>query len=384
MSSLINSIDFPYVLGALIKVIIFWITIMIICAYAVYAERRVLAVIQNRLGPNRVGWQGLLQPFADLIKFIFKEDIIPMAVNRALYVCAPIIALVPAMMVLIVYPFGPDNLALPGGEFLTQKVGDLVNWLGLGWNIDLRTVNLHVTHFNVGILYVFAMTGLGVYGIVVAGWASNSKYSLLGGLRSSAQMVSYELGLSLSVVAILLMAGTLDLTKIVEQQSGWGGMRWNIFGGIAAGEGLKSLAMAVPAIIAFFIYLISAIAETNRVPFDLPEAETELVAGFHTEYSALKFALFFIAEYVNMTTVSVLATSLFLGGWNGPFINVFPWLGPIYFLGKVFFFLFLYIWLRGTLPRLRYDQLMSFGWKFLLPAALFNIALAAIIAVLVY
>lgn len=357
---------------------------MIICAYAVYAERRVLAVIQNRLGPNRVGWQGLLQPFADLIKFIFKEDIIPLAVNRALYVCAPIIALVPAMMVLIVYPFGPDDLPLPGGEFLTQTVGSLVAKLGLGWNIDLRTVNLHVTHFNVGILYVFAMTGLGIYGIVVAGWASNSKYSLLGGLRSSAQMISYELGLSLSVVAVLLMAGTLDLTEIVKQQSGWGGMRWNIFGGVSAGQGLKSLAMAIPAIIAFFIYLISAIAETNRVPFDLPEAETELVAGFHTEYSALKFALFFIAEYVNMTTVSVLATSLFLGGWNGPFIGTLPWLGPIYFLGKVFFFLFLYIWLRGTLPRLRYDQLMSFGWKFLLPAALFNIALAAIIAVLVY
>ena len=384
MSSLINSIDFPYVLGALIKVVIFWITIMIICAYAVYAERRVLAVIQNRLGPNRVGWQGLLQPFADLIKFIFKEDIIPMAVNKWLYVTAPIISLIPAMMVLIVYPFGPDNLPLPGGEFLTQKAAWLVAKVGLDWNIDLRTVNLHVTHFNVGILYIFAMTGLGVYGIVVAGWASNSKYSLLGGLRSSAQMVSYDLGLSLSVVAVLLMAGTLDLTEIVKQQSGWGGMRWNIFGGTSAGEGWKSLAMAIPAIIAFFIYLISAIAETNRVPFDLPEAETELVAGFHTEYSALKFALFFIAEYVNMTTVSVLATSLFLGGWNGPGINVFPWLGPIYFLGKVFFFLFLYIWLRGTLPRLRYDQLMSFGWKFLLPAALFNIALAATIAVLVY
>lgn len=384
MSSLINSIDFPYVLGALIKVAIFWVTIMIICAYAVYAERRVLAVIQNRLGPNRVGWQGLLQPFADLIKFIFKEDIIPMSVNRALYVMAPVISLVPAMMVLIVYPFGPDDLPLPGGEFLTQVVNDLSTKLGLGWNVDLRTVDLHVTHFNVGLLYIFAMTGLGVYGIVVAGWASNSKYSLLGGLRSSAQMVSYELGLSLSVVAVLLMAGTLDLTEIVRQQSGWGGMRWNIFGGTSAGEGLKSLAMAVPAIFAFFIYLISAIAETNRVPFDLPEAETELVAGFHTEYSALKFALFFIAEYVNMTTVSVLATSLFLGGWNGPFINVFPWLGPIYFLAKVFFFLFLYIWLRGTLPRLRYDQLMNFGWKFLLPAALFNIALAATIAVLVY
>lgn len=384
MSSLINSIDFPFILGALIKVAIFWVVIMIICAYAVYAERRVLAVIQNRLGPNRVGWQGLLQPFADLIKFIFKEDIIPMSVNRMLYVCAPIIALVPAMMVLIVYPFGPDNLPMPGGAFLTQLANDLVTKLGLDWNIDLRTVDLHVTHFNVGILYVFAMTGLGIYGIVVAGWASNSKYSLLGGLRSSAQMVSYELGLSLSVVCVLLMAGTLDLSEIVKQQSGWYGMRWNIFGGVSAGAGLKSLAMAIPAIIGFFIYLISAIAETNRVPFDLPEAETELVAGFHTEYSALKFALFFIAEYVNMTTVSVLATSLFLGGWNGPFVEALPWLGPIYFLGKVFFFLFLYIWLRGTLPRFRYDQLMNFGWKFLLPAALFNIALAAIIAVLVY
>lgn len=388
MSSLINSIDFPYVLGALIKVMIFWITIMLICAYAVYAERRVLAVIQNRLGPNRVGWQGLLQPFADLIKFIFKEDIIPMSVNRALYVMAPIISLVPAMMVLIVYPFGPDNLQIPFAGTINWFVNWLLGWLfdliANGYRLNLSTVDLHVTHFNVGILYIFAMTGLGVYGIVVAGWASNSKYSLLGGLRSSAQMVSYELGLSLSVVAILLMAGTLDLTEIVRQQSGWGGMRWNIFGGTAAGEGWKSLAMAVPAIFAFFIYLISAIAETNRVPFDLPEAETELVAGFHTEYSALKFALFFIAEYVNMTTVSVLATSLFLGGWNGPGVNVFPWLGPIYFLGKVFFFLFLYIWLRGTLPRLRYDQLMSFGWKFLLPAALFNIALAATIAVLVY
>lgn len=384
MSSLINSIDFPYVLGALVKVAIFWITIMIICAYAVYAERRVLAVIQNRLGPNRVGWQGLLQPFADLIKFIFKEDIIPMSVNRALYVMAPIISLIPAMMVLIVYPFGPSDLPLPGGEILSQLVNDISTKLGLGWNVDLRTINLYVTSFNVGILYIFAMTGLGVYGIFIAGWASNSKYSLLGGLRSSAQMVSYELGLSLSVVAVLLMAGTLDLVKIVEQQSGWYGMRWNIFGGTSAGEGWQSLAMAVPAIFAFFIYLVSAIAETNRIPFDLPEAETELVAGFHTEYSALKFALFFIAEYVNMTTVSVLAASLFLGGWNGPFINVFPWLGPIYFLAKVFFFLFLYIWLRGTLPRLRYDQLMSFGWKFLLPAALLNIALAAIIAVLVY
>jgi len=378
MSSLINSIDFPFLLGSLIKVAVFWIFIMLTVAYTVYAERRVLAVIQNRLGPNRVGWQGLLQPFADLLKFIFKEDIIPLAVNKWLYVMAPVIALVPAMMVLIVYPFGPENVPLPGGEVLSQLVNDLAARLGLGWNVDLRTIDLHVTNFNVGLLYVCALTGLGVYGIVVAGWASNSKYSLLGGLRSSAQMISYELGLSLSVVAVLLVAGSLDLVEIVRQQSGWGGLRWNIFGGSAG------LAMIPAMIIAFFTYLISAIAETNRIPFDLPEAETELVAGFHTEYSSLKFALFFMAEYVNMTTVSVLATTLFLGGWNGPGVSALPWLGPVYFLGKVFFFLFLYIWLRGTLPRFRYDQLMNFGWKFLLPAALFNIAFAAVIAVLTF
>jgi NADH-quinone oxidoreductase subunit H len=221
------------------------------------------------------------------------------------------------------------------------------------------------------------MTGLGIYGIVIGGWASNSKYSLLGGLRSSAQMISYELALSLSVIAVLIQAGTLDLAKIVENQSGtyFGFIpKWNIFSGW----------MALPCIIAFGIYLISAIAETNRVPFDLPEAETELVAGFHTEYSSLKFALFFMAEYVNMMTVSVLATTLFLGGWNGPGVEQLPWLGPVYFLGKVFFFLFLYIWLRGTLPRFRYDQLMNFGWKVLLPAALFNIVLGSVIGILFF
>jgi NADH-quinone oxidoreductase subunit H len=378
MSSLINSIDFPFILGSLIKVAVFWIFIMLTVAYTVYAERRVLAVIQNRLGPNRVGWQGLLQPFADLLKFIFKEDIIPLAVNKWLYVMAPVIALVPAMMVLIVYPFGPSDVPLPGGEILSQLVNETSAKLGLNWSVDMRTFDLHVTSFNVGLLYVFAMTGLGVYGIFIAGWASNSKYSLLGGLRSSAQMISYELGLSLSVVTVLLIAGSLDLVEIVKQQSAWGGMRWNIFGGTGG------ILMLLPAVIAFVIYLVSAIAETNRIPFDLPEAETELVAGFHTEYSSLKFALFFMAEYVNMTTVSVLAATLFLGGWNGPGIGSLPWLGPIYFLAKVFFFLFLYIWLRGTLPRLRYDQLMSFGWKFLLPAALLNIALAATIAVFVF
>jgi NADH-quinone oxidoreductase subunit H len=373
MSSLFNSIDFQYVIGALVKIAIFWIFIMLVVAYTVYAERRVLAVIQNRLGPNRVGWQGLLQPFADLLKFIFKEDIIPLAVNRWLYILAPIIVLIPAMMVLIVYPFGPGDVPLPFGGAISQALNELGARLGMNWNIDLSTINLYVTNMNVGLLYIFAMTSLGIYGIVVGGWASNSKYSLLGGLRSSAQMISYELALSLSVIAVLIQAGTLDLTKIVEQQSGsYGIFNWNIFSGW----------MAVPCIIAFAIYLISAIAETNRVPFDLPEAETELVAGFHTEYSSLKFALFFMAEYVNMMTVSVLATTLFLGGWNGPGVDTYKWLGPVWFLAKVFFFLFLYIWLRGTLPRFRYDQLMNFGWKVLLPAALFNIILASVIGVL--
>jgi NADH-quinone oxidoreductase subunit H len=374
MSSLLNSIDFQYIIGALLKIAIFWIFIMLVVAYTVYAERRVLAVIQNRLGPNRVGWQGLLQPFADLLKFIFKEDIIPLAVNKWLYMLAPIIVLIPAMMVLIVYPFGPE-VPLPFGAEISNALNNLGASLGMAWNIHVTRINLYVTNMNVGLLYIFAMTGLGVYGIFIGGWASNSKYSLLGGLRSSAQMISYELALSLSVVAVLIQAGTLDLAEIVNQQSGtYLGFipKWNVFSGW----------MALPCILAFGIYLISAIAETNRVPFDLPEAETELVAGFHTEYSSLKFALFFMAEYVNMMTVSVLATTLFLGGWNGPFVKDIPWLGPVYFLGKVFFFLFLYIWLRGTLPRFRYDQLMNFGWKVLLPAALFNIVLASVIGFL--
>lgn len=337
------SIDLGFIIEALIKTVIIFHVVLIILAYTVYAERRVLAVIQNRLGPNRVGPFGLLQPFADLLKFIMKEDLIPLAVNKWLYLLAPIVTLVPAFMVMIIYPFGP-TVKLP---FL----GD---------------VDLYVTRLNIGLLFVFALTSLGVYGIVIAGWASNSKYSLLGGLRSSAQMVSYELSLTLSVIGAVLQSGSLDLVEIVRNQQSWGGMGWHLFWFQPLG---------------FAIYLISAIAETNRVPFDLPEAETELVAGFHTEYSAMKFAMFFLAEYANMFTVSVLATVLFLGGWNGPFIATLPWLGPIYFFAKVFFFLFLYIWLRATLPRFRYDQLMNFGWKFLLPAAILNIVLSAIIGV---
>jgi NADH-quinone oxidoreductase subunit H len=233
----------------------------------------------------------------------------------------------------------------------------------------LGPVWLRVAQFDVALLYVLAVTSVGVYGIALAGWSSNNKYSLMGALRASAQLISYELSLGLGIVGVVLLSGTLDLYQIVEQQSGWYGMQWNLF------------KLPFPQLLGFVVYLISAIAETNRVPFDLPEAETELVAGFHTEYSALKFALFFMAEYVNMFTVSVLATTLFLGGWNGPGVGTFPPLGLAYFLLKVFFFLFLYIWLRGTLPRFRFDQLMNFGWKFLLPAAIVNVVLTATIYV---
>ena len=243
-------------------------------------------------------------------------------------------------MTIVVYPFGPE-VHLP----------------------VLGTFHLVIARFDVALLYVLGVTSVGVYGIALAGWSSNNKYSLMGGLRSSAQMISYELALGLALIGVILQSGTLDLYSIVEQQAGHLGITgWNLIWVQPLG---------------FIIYLIAAIAETNRVPFDLPEAETELVAGFHTEYSAMKFALFFLAEYVNMFTVSMLATTLFLGGWNGPFVSTLPWLGVLYFLGKVCFFLFLYIWLRGTLPRFRFDQLMSFGWKFLVPAAIINIVLTA-------
>jgi NADH-quinone oxidoreductase subunit H len=342
LSNMVGS-DVARGIGQFIGINVAFVVVLMIVAYTVLAERRVLGFIQGRLGPNRVGPGGLLQPFADLLKFIFKEEITPQAATRFVYFLAPVIAITAALMPIIVYPFGPV-VSLPFiGEF-----------------------SLVIARLDVGLLYVLGITSVGVYGIALAGWSSNSKYSLMGGLRASAQMISYELSLGMSLVGVVLMSGTLDLYNIVEQQSGWYGMRWNLF-----------RLDGFPQIIGFITYLISAIAETNRVPFDLPEAETELVAGFHTEYSALKFALFFMAEYVNMFTVSMLAATLFLGGWNGPGVATIPWLGPIYFIGKVFFFLFLYIWLRGTLPRFRFDQLMNFGWKFLLPVAILNVIITA-------
>lgn len=325
----------------MIGILVAFTVVMTMVAYTVLAERRVLGFIQGRLGPNRVGPGGLLQPLADLLKFIFKEDIVPDKSTRFVYFLAPIIATTAALMTMVVYPFGPA-IKIP---FITEPV------------------QLVIARFDVALLYVLGVTSVGVYGIALAGWSSNNKYSLMGGLRASAQMISYELALGLGLIGVVLQSGTLDLYSIVEQQSGpLGILGWNLIWVQPLG---------------FIIYLIAAIAETNRVPFDLPEAETELVAGFHTEYSAMKFALFFLAEYVNMFTVSMLATTLFLGGWNGPFVHQLPWLGVFYFLGKVVFFLFFYIWLRGTLPRFRFDQLMTFGWKYLVPAAIINIVLTA-------
>jgi len=314
-------------------------------AYTVWLERKVVGHMQNRWGPTRVGPFGLLQPAADGIKFLFKEDLTPPHVYKPLYIAAPLIAVIFALTSIAVIPIG-NSITIAG-----------------------YSIPLQITDVNIGLLLVLGVTSMGVYGVALAGWSSNNKYSLLGGLRASAQMVSYEISLGLSLVGVLIMAGSFSLRDIVNSQAGhfWGFIpRWNIFHG---------------QFIGFFVYLMAAYAETNRIPFDLPEAETELVAGYHTEYSAMKFAMFFMAEYANMITVACLATLLFFGGWHGPVVGpplVQALLPVFWFVAKVFAFLFLYIWVRGTLPRFRYDQLMAFGWKFLLPLALVNLVATAI------
>src|SRR6476660_9940180 len=336
--------DLRHLILLMIGILVAFTVVMTLVAYTVLAERRVLGFIQGRLGPNRVGPGGFLQPFADLLKFIFKEDIVPDKSTRFVYFLAPMIATTAALMTIVVYPFGPD-IHLP----FTLPFA------------NTNTIPMVIAKFDVALLYVLGVTSVGVYGIALAGWSSNNKYSLMGGLRSSAQMIYYELALGLALIGVILLSGTLDIYQIVEQQSGWYGLHWNI----------------IYQPFGFILYLIAAIAETNRVPFDLPEAETELVAGFHTEYSSIKFLLFFNAEYINMITVSMLATTLFLGGWNVPGVAQLPVLGVVYFFAKILFFLFLYIWLRGTLPRFRFDQMMNAGWKFLLPAAILNIVITA-------
>ena len=389
----------PVLVVSLVKVVILLFLLLTTLAYLTWFERKVVAHIQSRWGPYYVGAHGLLQPLADGVKFLFKEDVTPPGADKFVYVLAPFLALSLALTTLALIPFGPPDVQVLGQSTLI------------------------VANVDIGLMFVFAITSMGVYGVALAGWSSNSKYPLLGGLRSSAQMVSYEVSLTLSVVGVVLIAGTLSFNEMIEGQMGYYHHflpRWNI----------------IPQCVGFLCYFVSAIAETNRVPFDLPEAETELVAGFHTEYSSFKFAMFFMAEYANMITVACLATILFLGGWLSPFparwtfIQYLPAVGllalalylgydtiavargiariqltvitlgalvlglaclhplvmaviqgPFWFLLKVGFILFVYVWMRGTLPRFRYDQLMSFGWKFLLPVSLANLVLTAFVKI---
>jgi NADH-quinone oxidoreductase subunit H len=331
---------------AVVKVAVVLTVLLTTVAYATWLERKVVAHIQARWGPYLVGPHGLLQPLADGAKLILKEDIMPLEADKILYWLAPFLGFVLAFLSIAVIPFGE------------------------GFTLYGHPIKFQITDLNVGLLFVFAVTSLGVYSIALAGWSSNSKYPLFGGLRSSAQMISYELPLGLAVIGVLMMAGTLSLRGIVDAQS----HTWYIYGINTWVPHWYIFAQPI----GFFVYFTSAIAETNRIPFDLPEGETELVGGFHTEYSSMKFSMFFMSEYANMVTVSCLATLLFFGGWHGP---VFGWLPMIvriflpifWFCLKVFCFMFVYIWMRGTLPRFRYDQLMSLGWKFLLPLGLLNI-----------
>jgi len=310
-------------------------------AIMVYVERKVAALLQQRLGPYLVGPKGLLQPLADVIKLMFKEELRPKAADWFLFALAPIISAACAFAAFAVVPFGAQT-----------------TFFGL----LKEPIKLQVADVNVAVLVIFAIASMSVYGIVLAGWSSNSKYSLLGGLRSSAQMISYELSYGLALASVLIIGNSLSLTDIVNGQSGyWFHVipRWFIF--------LQP--------VGFLIYLTAGVAETNRAPFDFPEAEQELVAGYHTEYSSMSFAMFFLAEYINMVTVSAVATNLFLGGWHGPFLP--EYLGWIWFLIKVAALLFFYVWMRWTLPRYRYDQLMTFGWKILLPLAVINLLVTA-------
>jgi NADH-quinone oxidoreductase subunit H len=346
-----------FVIHTLVKIVVVFTILMIGVALLTLAERKVSAWIQDRHGPNRVGGKlGLLQPFADGLKNIMKEETYPGRANKVLFVLAPAMAFIPAMLTFAVIPFAAP---LPlGADPVTRA---LVPDSGHG------LVGMVVADLPIGFLYILALTSLGIYGIVIAGWASNNKYSLLGGLRSSAQMVSYEIAMGLSTIAVLLVAGNVSLNQIIWQQAT---TVWNVFG----------------LTIAFFLFIVAAFAETNRLPFDLPEAESELIAGYHTEYSAMKFSLFFIAEYSNMVTASALMATLFFGGYDIPFTlwdNQAPWslwktlATAAFFFLKVVFFLFVFMWVRWTLPRFRYDQLMSLGWKFMLPTALAYIVIVA-------
>ena len=308
-------------------------------AYTTYYERRALARIQTRIGPNRAGPAGLLQPVADAIKLIFNEELIPTKADKFLFLLAPVLTVLPSLIIWAVIPWG-TSITLFG-----------------------REISLYLADINVGVLYLMAVASIAVYGIVIAGWSSNSKYPLLGSLRSTAQIISYELSLGLAFVGPILIANSMSLIQIVEKQQE---TTWFII--------LQPLG--------FVIFFLAVLAEVNRAPFDMPEAEQELVGGYHTEYSGMKFALFFMAEYIKMIAVSAIAATLFLGGYSGPWVESLPWLGPFYLLIKIIILLFVFIWIRGTLPRFRYDRLMAFGWKIMLPAALINVFLTAVVIML--
>ncbi len=336
---------FYYAVSPLLKIVVLlFLGILPLITYLVLAERKILGYMQARLGPNRVGPWGILQPIADVMKLLVKEDTIPRQAVKWAFILAPCLVVGPAFIIFSVIPMGPKGQAG-----------------GLSW---------FITDVNTGLLFVIAMATIGVYGLIIGGWSSNNKFSLMGGLRSAAQMISYEVPQGLSLVGPLLLAGTMSLVGIVEAQREAG--VWYI----------------VPQFAAFFIYLVAGVAESNRNPFNLPEAESELVAGFHTEYSGMRFALFFLGEYANMIVISAVATTLFLGGWLRPFPNVealafldvVP--GVIWFSLKVFFFLFVYIWFRGTFPRYRFDQLMDLGWKWMIPLSLLNVAVTALVKLL--
>ena len=335
----------------LVKIVVLLAVVLLIVAYLTYAERKFLAYMQVRLGPNRVGPKGWLQPVADGLKLFVKEDLVPAGAEKFVFMIAPALVMVPALVMFAVIPFGEP------------------------FEVGGRTITPYLADINIALLFLLGISSVGVFGIILGGWASNNKFSLMGGLRSAAQMVSYEIPMGFAVVSVLLMAGTLSMVGIVEAQRA--AHMWFVF----------------PGILGFGIYWICGIAETNRNPFDLPEAEAELVAGFHTEYSGMKFALFFLAEYANMMVVSAIAVVLFLGGWLPPFPTLLAgmWASPllawipgvVWFAAKMAFFLFCYIWFRGTFPRYRFDQLMAVGWKWLLPLSLANVLLVALGVLLV-
>lgn len=315
---------------------------LVIAMYSTYAERKVAAFFQDRIGPNRAGPFGLLQPLADGVKMFMKEEIIPTQADKTLFILGPALAMLTACMTSVVIPWG-DSLIINGREFMMQ-----------------------ITDVNIGILYIFGVVSIGVYGIMIGGWASNNKFSLLGALRASSQMISYELAMGMSIIALVMMTGTLSIRDIVESQPG---AHWNIF--------VQPLG--------FLLFIICAFAETNRTPFDLPECETELVGGYHTEYSSMKLGFYLFSEYINMFISSAIIACLYFGGYNFPFINslglshnMVSILGTVILFGKIFFFIFFFMWIRWTIPRFRYDQLMRVGWKVLLPLAVLNIVLTAV------